>query len=179
MAFTPPIFNVLCDIWFIGRVPSAGDPDFENQACQLYIPSRGILDITPGELELWVPPVYLRLPFSAIDIWKVAAVVECPPESGRYYRCRWKDIYHIGFPNQYLVAIVEQCNVDGVANLRDVEWAEGFDPGTGGDEGDLLMEVGIVVSGEGTSGGGGGDVTGDGAAETDITILVQGVGTTS
>jgi len=68
----------------------------------------------------WVPPIQLRMPVEAGTAWLAAWIIECPVESNRYYLLRWKERQHQGFPNEYLLAIVEQCDEDGVPIFRDV-----------------------------------------------------------
>jgi len=120
MAFTVPQFNTLCDIWFCGNTPAEGDPDFENQECQLYIYSRAPGSIVAVGRVLWIPDVWLRLPSAASSNWASAFIVESPPETGRYYLCRWKDVMHQDFPNQYRVILLEQCDENGDPIFRDV-----------------------------------------------------------
>lgn len=120
MAFDVPSFNVVADLWFGTATPDGGDPDIEDQPCQLYIASRGIFDITPGVLLEWVPPIYLRMPLADISNWRNLQIVECLPSTGRYYKARWKEIMHLGFSNAYLITILEQCDGAGTAIIRDV-----------------------------------------------------------
>ncbi len=172
--YTPPVFNVLADIWYADHVPASSPPDEENQQVQFYIYSRHGLNIEPGQQELWVPPIYIRLPAAANDIWVSAQIVECPAESGRYYRARWKDIYHLGFPNQYLVILVEQCDDEGNHINRDVGPGHPIIEGGGLGRLDLQFEAFGVA----THGGGGGTVhTADGSGDVTITFLGAGVGT--
>lgn len=99
-----PTFNLACDLW---RAPNAypNVPDL-SFSCQLYVASRGLVDITPGSSALWQPPIYLRLPaFSDI---RPTDQIECPAGSGRLYNTRWVEDVHKGFPNEYRVGLLEQ-----------------------------------------------------------------------
>jgi len=127
MAYTLPVFNVTMDVWDAGHVPSVDDPDFEGVALQFYVYSRVSFDVQPCELELYQPPIQLRLPVSSLAIWSSGQVFECPPESGRYYRARFKERVHLGFVNEYLVVYVAQCNDAGQLLARDIEGAEPCD----------------------------------------------------
>lgn len=120
MAISLPVFNCLGDVWAIGRVPDDGAPDFSGVACQFYVPPRGLFDVQPGELELWIPPTYVRTPVAAIVAWKAAGVWEIPPGSGRFFSVRWKEIVHMNFPNEYHTTVVEQCDSAGNPIFRDV-----------------------------------------------------------
>jgi len=124
MAYTVPNFNVFADVWSTGHVPADDDPDFENLTVQLYIYSRVSFDVQPCELELYQPPIQIRIPRQAPIPWVNGQVFEVPAESGRYYRARFKERVHIGFPNEYLVVVVVQCGSDGIPVLRDIEGAE-------------------------------------------------------
>lgn len=123
MAYTLPQFNVPVDVWSAGHVPSEDDPDFENVASQFYVYSRVSFDVQPCELELYHPALQVRMPLAALLAWREGQVFEIPAESGRYYRARWKDRVHLGFPNEYLVAFIVQCRADGLAMARDIEGA--------------------------------------------------------
>lgn len=138
MAYTTPNFNLLVDVWDAGNVPADDDPDFENVTMQLYVYSRVSFDVQPCELELYQPPIQLRMPVSVLAIWTSGQVFECPAESGRYYRARFKEKIHQGFPNEYLVAYVVQCDDTGAPIARDIEHAEACE----------LPVIGITVSGE-------------------------------
>jgi len=124
MAYTVPNFNLLADVWNAGHTPADDPPDEENVPCQFYLYSRGTFDVDPCELELYTPPIWLR--FQSVDagIVSLGQVFEVEPETGRYYRARFKEIMHYGFPNQYLIVVVVQCTSDGIPLLRDIEGAE-------------------------------------------------------
>jgi len=118
--YTLPSFNLLGSAWIDPNAPDLDTADVVDVACQFYIYSRGAFDINIGFLELWSPPIYLRLdptnrPFD-VGIW----IWEVPSASGRYYRVRWKEILHLGFPNEYDVHLLAQCDGAGVEILRDV-----------------------------------------------------------
>jgi len=104
MAYTPPIFNVDCNIWHAPSLPPAA-PDLFTQ-CQLYVNSRGLLDIDEFNDVEWVPPVYLRLPFGT-DVRRLD-LVECGAGTGNWYHVRWVERMHLGFTNQYTVALLNQ-----------------------------------------------------------------------
>jgi hypothetical protein len=127
--FTVPVFNLLYDGWDAGNTPNASAPIFVAKQCQLYIASKGMMDIEPGELTFWVPPIYARIPIGDLTEWLSLWILECPQASGRFYRVRWKEKMHQGFSNEYLVCIVDQCDGDGVPILRDVYNSAGGIPG--------------------------------------------------
>jgi len=121
MAYTVPEFNLTCDVWSDGHLPSEGDPDYTGVACQFYWYSRGPFPVDPCNLELYCPPLWVRMPIAAGVPWQHGQVFECPSGSGLYYRARFKDVMHRGFINEYLVAIVVQCGDDGRPVLRFIE----------------------------------------------------------
>lgn len=147
MAFTPPDFNVLANLWFGTNTPNTGLFDFENQACQLYVTSRGPFDVDGLLPNNFSPPIYFRMPWASDSNWRETQIVECPAGSLRYYRVRWKEYMHVGFPNQYLVIILNQCDGDGNPILRDVDAPPGpiGHTGTGGGP-MLIFPVGVGVA---------------------------------
>jgi len=152
MAYTVPDFNLLMDVWNSGNTPAAGDPDSENVPVQFYLYSRGSFDVQPCELELYTPPIWLRMPVADKAVWIAGQVFEVPAESGRYYRARFKEIMHQGFTNQYLVVVVVQCNDEGFLLVRDIENALPCSPpvgeldAVGGADADIEAEGGGVAS---------------------------------
>lgn len=120
MAFTPPVFNLLADIWFCGNKPADGDPDFENQECQLYLPSRVVFAIDRSTHNYFVSGIHVRIPFASSVNWASTNILEIPAESGRYFLAQFKEVMHQGFPNQYLVIVCLQCDENGDPIFRDV-----------------------------------------------------------
>lgn len=179
MAFTVPVFNILCDVWNAGKTPAADPPDTENVPCQFYVNSRGTFDVQPCELEVYTPPLWVRLPIDQIGIWEAGQIFEVASESGRYYRARFKERMHYGFSNQYLIIVVVQCNSLGIPLIRDIENAvpcEGSDVHDG--EASELWTVSVEVTAEGTvAGGGGGDAAGELAGEWLVDMDVDADGT--
>jgi len=157
MAYTVPQMNLLCDVWNAGHVPDVDDPDSENVPCQLYLYSRGTFPVQPCELELYCPPIFLRLPIAENAVWVNGQVFEVPSESGNYYRARFKETMHRGFPNEYKVAFIVQCNGLGVPLIRDIEFAEpcNDDPEEGSGSVGLTYEITPTGEGELIAGGGG------------------------
>jgi len=121
MSWNVPQWVSLCNLWSVGETPADDVPFETDLECQLYLPARGILDITPGEPLLWVPPIWFRLPLSARTSWEAYSIVECPAGSGEYYRARFKQVAHLGFPNEYLSSVVDQCDENGVSIVRYVD----------------------------------------------------------
>jgi len=178
MAYTVPVFNVPVDVWDAGHVPDDDAPDFEGVTCQFYIYSRGSFDVQPCELELYTPPLQIRMPASTSAIWISGQVFEVPAESGRYYRARFKDRLHLGFPNEYLVVWVVQCNGAGVPLIRDIENAEpcGVSPPPEG-EGEMSLSLTLSLDGAGTVTSG--DAVGEGDVFMFFTLFPDGEGTVS
>jgi len=104
MSFTVPEFVNDCNVWHFPAVVT--DPPALYTVCQLYVNTRGLLDIEEDEDRFWVPPIWLRLPFGA-DVRRLD-VVECPAGSARWYHVRWVELVHLNFPNQYTAAVVHQ-----------------------------------------------------------------------
>jgi len=104
--FTLPIFNLTANIWRPPAVPPT-DPSYQYDA-QLYFPSRGIFDVTPNDLTLWVPPIYLRVPMGS-DV-QVGDAVEVSAGDGWFYLVRFVERTHRGFQNEYLSCVLEQTD---------------------------------------------------------------------
>lgn len=104
MSYTPPIFNIDCNIWHDG-VPITDPPDIFTQ-CQLYVNSRVSLNVNETDDEEWVPPIFLRVPFGT-DVRRLDSV-ECVAGSGVWYHVRWVERVHLGFANQYVMALLSQ-----------------------------------------------------------------------
>lgn len=104
MPYSLPQFNLYVKLWRdTDQWP--GDPtDFFFG--QLYLTSRPLLDVTPGDPAAWCPPIYLRLP-PLSDI-RPQDQVEVPADTERLYLVRWVDDVHKGFENEYRVALLEQ-----------------------------------------------------------------------
>jgi hypothetical protein len=99
-----PTFNLTSRVWRPPHEPP-GEPTFITPS-QLYIASRGLIDIQPGQDHLWQPPIYLRVPKTTF--LRRNDVVEVEEGDGYFYRVRWAEKVHRGFPNEYVTAIMEQ-----------------------------------------------------------------------
>lgn len=104
MASNLPVFNVQVKIYAAGSTPPAGLLQTVNG--QFYVGSRGILDIQPNNNNLWQPPIYIRLPKgTTITRNQLVTIVGSLWD---VYKVRWVEAMHLGFPNEYVAAIVEQ-----------------------------------------------------------------------
>jgi len=90
------------------------------------------------------------MPTSETSVFVSGQVFEVPAESGRYYRARFKERMHQGFPNEYLIVVVVQCNNAGVPLIRDIESAE---PCTGAESVDGAGSVEVTVDAEAAGAG--------------------------
>lgn len=112
MAFSLPNFNLLADKWNAGHTP-AGDPaDYTDLPCQVYVHTKADIDQAQGDASSWTPPIYFRMPNLSPVFDRDAILTETTVGTG-YYKVRWIQTVHVGFTNQYLVVLVEQCNSDG------------------------------------------------------------------
>jgi len=125
MAYSAPQFNLLASIWDC-QFPVDGFPDWEEVPCQKYIRSRMSLDTllpdAAGWFRQWSPPIQLRFPrdhiaFSGIPSSWSHVVFEVPAGSGQFYRTRWQEVQHQGFPNEYAIILVDPCDENGRALL--------------------------------------------------------------
>lgn len=119
MAFTLPVFNLAFNYWAPGVPPTLHVPTAAFTG-QLYISSKGMLDITPSDQNLWVPPIYVRLSSSDFLLFPpacVSGIVQyTDPVLSRdfFYVIRWWEWTHKGFPNEYVSLIVEQSDAGGL-----------------------------------------------------------------
>lgn len=111
MAFNPPTFNLVCDVWFTPNAPPLA-PDQADVPCQLYYPKPTANDQVPGVANSWILPRYLRLP-KLTDVRFVISgasyntIVEVPAGSGRLYAVTDVEDVHKGFPNEYRSALIK------------------------------------------------------------------------
>jgi hypothetical protein len=115
MAFTLPTFNLSANVWVNANLPNASPPDVMGVMVQLYINTRGLLDVTPNAWDTWVPPVWVRIAIAGFD--DTYNIFEVPGGSAKYYRVRWRDVIHKGFPNEYGAYLCEQVINDGTPVL--------------------------------------------------------------
>ena len=112
MAFTLPLFNVTFDAWTAGHTPVANVPDSTANPCQLYVNPRTPVDQIESLPGYYTPTIFLRIPLLGYRP-VLADIVEVRPPSGDYYKARWVQNIHVGFPNEYVLAAVEQCDAAG------------------------------------------------------------------
>lgn len=110
MAYSLPDFNLLCNRWASPHTPAADPPDDVGLSCQVYFSSRSYLDIQPGQPDLWVPPIFLRLSVAEGLGSAVGDIYGVDPGRADYYKVRWVQKTHAGFPNEYVSILVEQCD---------------------------------------------------------------------
>lgn len=178
MAYTVPIFNLLGDVWYAGKVPSADAPDVENIELQKYIYSRAVYDVQPCEVEQFTPPIFLRMSIDDSEAWELGQVFEVPAESGMYYRARFKEIMHQGFPNQYRVVVVVQCNDEGIPLIRNIEGAEPCESEEGVDaQGENVLGINVSPEGECTITPAGPDIEAASLEDMDLNLQPLGFST--
>jgi hypothetical protein len=104
MAFTVPVFNVTANVWHDGSDVS-GAPDIIS-VCQLYLNTRGSHDLDRFDDFFSDPPFWGRFPVGTalrnLDTMEIAA------GSTWFYHCRLVDRVHLGFPNEYVGALLSQ-----------------------------------------------------------------------
>lgn len=118
MAVSLPTFNLQANFWYVFQTPAGDPPAVTDLDVQKYILSKFSLEITPGSFYQWTPPIVLRMRIEDWTTWAEFAICEVPAASGSYYLARFKEVVHQGFPNEYLMAIIEQCNAEGEPELR-------------------------------------------------------------
>lgn len=117
MAYLPPTFNLLCNIYTgPAVVPPMGPPRIANQPCQLRLYKTGPIVNASG----FTNGMYIALLLPAgtdirgqIGFVAMADLVECPAGSGRFYTVRTFDDVGKGFANEYRFAILYQQGYTG------------------------------------------------------------------
>ena len=112
MPFSLPVFNLVADFWTGGHTPAADPPDTVGVPCQLYLTSRPSTDQVASTPTLYTLPIIIRMPLGIYTPAK-GDITEVAPGSADYYLVRWVQVIHLGFPNAYLTALVEQCDAAG------------------------------------------------------------------
>lgn len=108
MPYQLPVFNVSVNIWRGPQTPPPiGDPDLVPVG-NLALGKRVTLEYPTG-----TPVMYLLLPANTDIRSNVRGgspdFVEAPAGSGRYYNVLWVDNAGTGFPNEHVVAILQQA----------------------------------------------------------------------
>ena len=114
--YSLPVFNLLCFAFRPGLLPGRDQPTKIDVRCQVYVNSRADIDVTQGSFNAWVPPIYLRFPKTELDIGR-DWIIKIDERFELYYKVRWGQMIHMGFPNEYWMTQVEQCTVDGESPL--------------------------------------------------------------
>jgi len=113
--FALPNFNLTGVAWVPPHTPATDPEDIGDFPCQLYLPPRceGIEQFE-GATQTYVPPIILRLDKATPTIMKgfIVRVNTYPTE---YYLVQWVQKIHIGFPNEYRMAIMNQCDSSGIS----------------------------------------------------------------
>jgi len=112
-----PNFNLNFDLWVAPNNPSGGPPDYTGIPCQVYLHSKADIDqIYPSQDE-WMPPIYLRVPLGA-QRPAPEDVVQVNHLPFDYYKVCFSQNIHMGFPNEYIMCMVKQCDVGGNIQVR-------------------------------------------------------------
>lgn len=110
-----PDFNVTVLFWTPPATPAGGAASGSFLG-QLFLPSRGVLDIQPSAPNFWTPPIYLRLSSVDRDTFGIGTgfIFELTVLTFvAHWKCRWWEFCHLGFANEYVQLLVEQCQPNG------------------------------------------------------------------
>jgi len=103
LPFQLPVFNLTANIW--RSTSSLLDPPDVVTDAQLYVNSRLVIPLTPGDNAVFVPSVELRVPMGT-DLQEEDQV-EVAAGDAWFYRVRWTERVHRGFANEYFIGIME------------------------------------------------------------------------
>jgi len=108
-----PSFNLIYDGWVNPARPATDPPSVTALACQVYIHSRADIDQVSDSVDEWIPPIYLRTRLVDFHPHK-GDVVQVNYLLNDYYVVKWSQNIHMGFPNEYVMSLIQQCNAAGV-----------------------------------------------------------------
>jgi len=110
--FRLPVFNLRMSVWTGGHTPSADPADATDIPCQLYVLSKLATEMRPSFPDLYNPPIMIR---EQLGVYSpvVGDIFEVATGDADYYKARWVQVFHKGFPNAYIGVLVEQCQADG------------------------------------------------------------------
>jgi|SRR5580765_1703751 len=117
--YLAPNFNVTCNVWFPGHVPSINLPD-SSGLFQIYIYSRTPQMLFHPASGRWLPLIIIRESFAAAQHIGVNYIVkhsQPPLVPDAYYKVQYQMRMHVGFPNQYFAYPSLQCNANGTIPL--------------------------------------------------------------
>jgi len=109
--WTLPDFNETAYVWQSPNVPALDPVDFTID-CQLYVHTKlSVSEDTFGGLGSFIQ-AFIRCPYVSGQLG-VDYVFEVPQAYGRYLRAMYGYRVHLGFPNEYLLISVYQCDGNG------------------------------------------------------------------
>ena len=113
MAYRLPNFNLSARIWTGGSTPSGGAPTLTGIPCQLYVHSKGVYGDFPVGTFQTIPTILFRFPVG-LYAPAVGDIIDSVSPINDYYLVGFSQKIHAGFPNQYLLVSVLQCDQFGV-----------------------------------------------------------------
>jgi len=114
-----PDLNVTMDWWNHTHTPSSGAPDVSGEPCQLYIATRPSPALYPDGTSpiYYMQPVIIRVASTFVvlrALYQSYAGILAPATGITwYYRIRWWEYAHFGFPNEYVQLFCSQCTNHG------------------------------------------------------------------
>lgn len=117
MAIQLPNFNLTFDLWVAGSTPAANPPTFTGVPCQVYLHSKADIDQIYPNSDNWMPPIYLRVPIGTVRP-SPADIIQVNYLALDYYIVAFTQNIHMGFPNEYLMCMIKQCDNAGSIGVR-------------------------------------------------------------
>lgn len=115
-----PNFNLSVAFWDNTNADATGPPTIPAIPGQLYVHSRNDTPVAPSAPQIYTPSVFMRIPTSAMVLIGATGLVpgflSWVDIVGNvwYYKIRWWEWTHAGFPNQYASLCIEQCDIAGL-----------------------------------------------------------------
>lgn len=114
--YTPPVFNVVAQVWAPPALPSTGVPTFAAYNLQVYTFSRVPPVLFHPGSGRWLPLIILREAFANAVHLGINYIVShsFPPLTSQpFYKVQYAQLMHVGFSNQYFAYYCLQCNSNG------------------------------------------------------------------
>lgn len=111
--YNVPNFNLRIRGWNPGHTPAGDPPDHTDVPAQLYVRTQSMIATDPFPPVGFKPSIFLRFPTPSLFVLNGSIWEPHNEDPGAYNLVVWLQKVHLGFPNEYLLAMVSQCDAMG------------------------------------------------------------------
>ncbi len=114
MSFPLPVFNLRGAVWFTPNKPSLGPANFTGFFCAQYTDPHAALtfiNVAPYNTTLSLTTI-LRVPIG-FRVWSRGDIVAPDYLTPNYFKVEYKELFFLGFPQQFEGLLLTQCNANG------------------------------------------------------------------